>query len=256
MSWRARLGPLYPFAVSLQFFTRLPMPRELNPGREDLAEAAAWVPLVGALLAALMALFGLLLGGLGVPIGLRAVAVVGLGVLLTGAFHEDGLADAADGLIGGLSREDKLRIMKDSRIGSYGTVALVLAFGARFAALQATPPAAWPAALLAAHLLGRASSLPLTLALPYAQSAGKAKPMLEATRPRALSSALALTVAACLLLGPPALVALGLAALVVWAAHRALRRLIGGITGDALGGVNVLVEVLALAVYASWGGAG
>lgn len=249
--WRARLGPLYPLAVALQFFTRIPMPRALNPGRADLARATAWVPVVGVLVGGAMALFGAALTAASVPLGLRAVLVVAFGVLLTGAFHEDGLADSCDGLVGGLSRQDKLRIMHDSRIGSYGTVGLILAFSWRIAALIAIPPSLWPSALIVAHVLGRASSVPLILWLPYAQVEGKSKPMLEGIEPGPLKASLLITALLVPIVSFSAGPALLLGALIVAWAGRGLQRTLGGITGDTLGAVNLLVELGTLLIFAS-----
>ena len=90
---------------------------------------------------------------------------------MTGAFHEDGLADTADGLFGGHDRARRLEIMRDSRVGTYGVVALVLVLGAQVTALAALPPSLAWRALVAAHALGRAAALPLTL-LPYARAEG------------------------------------------------------------------------------------
>ncbi|MEM1414308.1 MAG: adenosylcobinamide-GDP ribazoletransferase [Myxococcota bacterium] len=252
--WRARLGPLYALAVALQFFTRLPMPRDLDPTPEDLARASPWLPVVGGLVGGLLALVALSLAATPLVPGARVVPLLLVGVLLTGAFHEDGLADAADGLFGGWTREDKLRIMRDSRIGSYGALAVVLLLGGRAGALLGSGPGAWPVMLVVAHVLGRWSTLPLLVSLPYARAegAGPGKPLVEGTGAIqvVLGSTIALMIAFAVG-GNTGLAAMGIALALTFTAARFLRQQLGGITGDALGAVNVVVELATLTVFAA-----
>ncbi|HEX8927721.1 MAG TPA: adenosylcobinamide-GDP ribazoletransferase, partial [Actinomycetota bacterium] len=143
-------------------------------GPEDLRRASALFPLVG-------------LGVAGVGVAARAavaplwgttvatVAAVVAMVLATGAFHEDGLADTADGLWGGWTPAERLAIMRDSRIGTYGTVALIAAFSLRLALLLPLGLADFARALACAHVLARASSLLLAHLLPAADAAPRAE---------------------------------------------------------------------------------
>ena len=256
LTWRA-LGPLYDLMVALQFLTRLPMPRDLDPDAEALGRAAVHFPVVGVLVGALMAALSVALSWTPWSASLQLALVLVGGVLLTGAFHEDGLADTFDGLWGGWRREDVLRIMRDSRIGTYGSAALWALLALRFGALDATDRAQWPTAFVLAHALGRASSLPLLAALPYARAErapGQVKPLVAGlTRQRfalGMAAAALICVAA---LGPEAGLGLmfGVMALAALTGLYYMKRL-GGMTGDMLGATNVLCEVSVLLAFA-WG---
>jgi adenosylcobinamide-GDP ribazoletransferase len=160
------LEPFRLFAVALQFLTRLPLPR-LEFQRDDLRRASALFPLVGAVVA-------------GVGIGLRAaleplwgegvatVAALVAMIAVTGALHEDGLADTADGLWGGWDPARRLAIMRDSRIGTYGAVALIMTLGLRASLLLPLGLADFARAVACGHVLGRASTLLLVRLLPVA----------------------------------------------------------------------------------------
>ena len=237
------------FVCTLQLLTRLPTPR-LEPYDPDwTARAARYYPLagqvVGLIAAAMLVVAARVWGGGLIP----AVLAVGAGVLATGGFHEDGLADTADGLGGGRTPEVRLAIMRDSRIGSYGALALGLVTALRVAALARMSPEAAAAALLFAHGAGRAAAVMVMATLPYARDPAAAK-LAPASRPVTRREA---AVAVLLGLWPVLLVgwrsaAIGLALAVVaagWLAWRA-RRLVGGYTGDVLGAVEQLCEAALL----------
>ena len=257
--WR-RLGPIYSLLVALQFLTRLPVPRDLNPDEQALGRSAVWFPTVGAII-------GGMLGGMALamqrwtPFGeyQQIAAVLIMGVLLTGAFHEDGLADTADGLWGGWRREDVLRIMRDSRVGTYGAAALVLAIVARCLALCALQIQWWPLALVVAHTVGRVSSLWLMLGLPYAREtdAGQGKPLIEGLTAERAALGVASAAAICWwsmhLVGVSVL---GIAAAMTLITGLYYRHRLHGITGDCLGATNVICEISALlwisSLYRRW----
>jgi adenosylcobinamide-GDP ribazoletransferase len=165
---------------------------------------------------------------------------VGGGILLTGALHEDGLADCADGFGGGKDKEHKLKIMRDSAIGSYGALALILSVGLRVSA-TANIDNAWKA-LIAAHCLGR-GALPLAMHfLPPASASGVAA---GAGKPSQAEAGFALLTALLIagLLSPVSILPAALAALLFgWFAYRQL----GGHSGDVLGGMEQLAETAAL----------
>jgi len=175
------------FLLALQFFTRIPVTGRLaqwvgySPAM--LRASAAHFPAVGWVVGAAGALALAGASALWPPL-VAAVLCTVVTVLLTGAFHEDGLADVADGLGGASTRERALEIMKDSRIGAFGAIALVLALGLKFAllaALVAQGAFTACAALLAAHVLSRLAPIALMRALPYVGGdGGKAKPMADA----------------------------------------------------------------------------
>lgn len=236
MSLRARLAELQ---LALMMLTRLPA------GRLQVAPAlgaSVWAfPLVGALVGAISAVVLLLAEALGVDPALAAGLALASGVLVTGGLHEDGLADCADGFGGGRERARKLEIMRDSRIGSYGALALVLAFGFRWQALALV--AAQGHAAMALIALGISSRAGLGLALhlmPAARSDGMGKSAAGVSG-AAAGAAVAFGVLALLALGGPAAILwIGLAqASFGWLAWRQ----IGGQTGDVLGALVVLGEI-------------
>lgn len=246
-----RPAPLAEFMAALIFLTRLPIrwrgdwPADLN------RRSMAWFPIVGALIGAIGGLgyYLLTLAGLTPPLA-ALVTVAGLS-LLTGALHEDGLADVADGFGGGRDREAKLAIMKDSRVGTYGALALVLAALARIGALATlADPRLVALALIGAHGCSRGLLPMMKRLLPDARSHGIAADQGIPDRARAFVALLigfsfASTVLAKLSL-PSGLVSLGVMGLAV-AAVIGLgwlsRRQIGGITGDVLGAAQQLAEI-------------
>ncbi|MCC6159633.1 MAG: adenosylcobinamide-GDP ribazoletransferase [Deltaproteobacteria bacterium] len=246
-----RSGALRHALVAFQFLTRIPMPRDLNPSPGDLGRATGWFPVVGVVVGALIAAVGSAAMGIGLSPGIAAVIAVGFGLVVTGSFHEDGLADSADAFGGGWNREQVLTIMHDSRIGSYGSGAVTLLFAARLAALWSIDPAAWTASLIAAHTVARWTSVHLLHTKEYARRDGEApgfgKPIVDGMSGASFWFATVVTtVVAVFAFGLAGFVTL-VAALVLselWG--RYCRRRIGGITGDALGAVNVAVEVFTL----------
>ncbi len=250
------------FFTALIFLTRIPSPRWVGHDPAWLARSTVYFPLVGVI----VGLAGgavLWTGAHAWPPFVAAALSTAATVCVTGAFHEDALADSCDGFGGGREPAQVLAIMKDSRIGSYGAVALALALLTKVGALAAITganAATAVRALVAAHALGRWSSLPLIWSLPYVRAGepdgAKSKPFAASvTAPRlAAGTALAAAVTAAALapLGPAAVAAaLALASLVTAAAARYFRRRIGGTTGDCLGAANQLVELATYLLLAS-----
>ncbi len=238
-------------AVAWLFLTRVPVPWVISRVEERMARASAWFPVVGAVVGVVGAAVFALGASLWGPV-VGALTAVAATALLTGAFHEDGLADTFDGLGGGASPEQALSIMRDSRIGTFGALALGLVTALRVAALAALGAQA-PAALVGAHALGRYSSLPLIRWLPYARSDGGAGEAFAAGAGR--GGFRAATAFALVLTG----LLWGTSAVMVWAAGVAvtlcagvwLRRRLGGTTGDGLGATNQLVETAAYLALAA-----
>lgn len=237
--------------VAAQFLTRVPLSRRAVEAHE-LAGAVAYFPLIGALIGAGIA--GIVFAAAPL-LGLDVAIVAGLvfGALLTGAFHEDGLADTCDGLGGGVTRARALEIMRDSRIGSYGAVALILLYAARFTLFRALGGAQLLLALPAASALGRASGVVLMAWLPNARSEGVADDVARSLGRGTIVIGVATPlIIAAVLCGTAAPVLVAVAALITIAAAFYLRRRLGGITGDCLGAVNVVVEVTTLAGTVAW----
>jgi adenosylcobinamide-GDP ribazoletransferase len=248
--------------VAVQFLTRVPVPRWVGFAPEWLSACLRHFPLVGVGVGAFAAT--VLWAGMALwPPSVAATVSVLATVWLTGAFHEDGLADTCDGLGGAVTRERALAIMKDSRIGSYGAAGLVLALLLKVnvvAALagDALTLATAAAALVWGHAASRTAPVLLVWRLPYAGDPehAKAKPLATGIGGLGVLVALAwLIVLAVALLGwQPALgwplaasvVAGGLATL---CCARWLDRRLGGFTGDTLGATQQIVELAVLLAF-------
>ena len=230
--------------VALAFLTRLPVRQGRAWRDDDLAASVPLFPVVGALIGLAGGLAYALADWLGLPPWPAAAFALATTICVTGALHEDGLADVADGFGGGRTREDKLRIMRDPRIGSYGTIALVLALLARAGALVAlADPLQVMAALVTAGAVSRAALPAVMVGLPQARAVGLAA---QAGRPhplRAAAATLIAALAAVALLGQAAPGALLAGAAGALAVALLARRQIGGYTGDVLGAVQQLAEI-------------
>jgi len=237
-----------PFVNAIRFLTRFPVPSTESLDDDWLARAAKYFPAVGLMVGALSALVFVIAARFWSGL-IPAVLAVAASIWVTGAFHEDGLADTVDGFGGGSSVEARLAIMKNSRIGTYGTLALALATLLRIGALATLLPSVAAAALLASHACGRGAGVLVMNALPHAGDPSATKVMYSAgaLSRREIVVALEFCLAGLLpvlLMRPSAVVvgliiAGGLAAFVVAKA----RRLIGGSTGDVLGAVEQVVEI-------------
>ncbi len=244
----------------LRFYSRLPVPVlgfETAPhAMPDFSRAIRMLPLAGLIIALPAALVLAAGAALGLPATVCAALTLGAGVLTSGAFHEDGLADTADGFGGGATRERKLEIMRDSRIGTYGGAALFLSLLIRWAALAALLQGSiWgaAAAILACGAVSRALALaPMALLAP-ARSDGAAW---AAARPA--GGSLAVTGALAGLAGllpawagaslPQAALAMACALLAALAMTWISARQIGGQTGDVAGAAQQLAEMAFLCV--------
>lgn len=259
-------GFLRHYLLALQFFTRIPVTGRLaewvgfSPAM--LRASAAHFPGVGWLVGAVAAVvYGasivLLPGSVFAPLLAAALCTVAT-VLLTGAFHEDGLADIADGLGGSYDRDRALEIMKDSRVGAFGALALVLAMGTKLAVLAllgdstVTGDDATRACVLVwlAHVLSRGAPLLLIAVLPHVGDAAgsKSKPLADTVSTRSLWVGAAWCLGAMALAGieldAGTLVAslLALVAALVWMGRLLARRL-NGFTGDGLGATQQVCEI-------------
>jgi adenosylcobinamide-GDP ribazoletransferase len=185
------------------------------------------------------------------PVPLAAGLAVGVGVLVTGALHEDGLADTADGLGGGRTPERALEIMRDSRIGSYGALALMFSVGFRWAAVAGMAPAQGALALIVAHCVSRAALAPAPLMAEYAREQGLGR-ALDGVRASDAAIALLVGFAISLVAGVGGLVAMAAALAAGGAVLALLVRRLGGYTGDGLGAIQQAAEIAALLALAGW----
>lgn len=164
------------FLLAVGFFTRVPVPALPDFREQELNHAARYFPLVGVLVG-LLAAISWWLAHLCLPPALAVLCSMAATLFLTGAFHEDGLADSADGLGGGMDKARKLEIMQDSRLGSYGAIALVGILLFKFQALSALSAGLLPFALIAGHALSRLAAVYIMATAHYVRFAGKSKPL-------------------------------------------------------------------------------
>ena len=236
------------FLASMSLLTRLPLPA-LRPKAYAAAPEMVWAyPLVGALLGGMAALAGLFAIALGLPPNIAAGIALAVYMLVTGAMHEDGLADTCDGFWGATERARRLEIMKDSQIGTYGVLGLIISVGLRWIAVAGLLVTA-PAALIAAAALSR-SLLPMVMATtPHARDSGLSHSVGQPTPAMAALALLAGLLVALLCGGSVAFGALVLAGLAVAALRLVAFRKIGGQTGDVLGASQQLGEAAVLVVF-------
>src|SRR5471032_1081313 len=238
------------FFIALQFFTRLPIPRWVGFQPDWLHHAARYFPLVGVVVAALTAAVYAAAAVL-FPAPVAVLLSTAAGIYITGAFHEDGFADMCDGFGGGMAPERVMEIMKDSRIGAYGAIGTICLLALKCLTLSLLPPATAIATLFIAHPLSRLAATALIWRLDYARAEGKAKPMAQEMSSGEFLIAAVSAAMPALLLGASSYVAWSaitggiLAALVatIWLGQKFVRR-IGGYTGDCLGAVQQVTELL------------
>ena len=231
------------FLLAIQFLTRLPVPHQLSTTEEGLGQATAFFPLVGAIVGA---------GAAGVfvlsqrvlPVSVAVILALAFAAFITNGFHEDGLADTFDGLGGGWTKERALEIMRDSRIGTYGSLALIFLILGKYTFLTALEPRQIWRWLIVAHTASRWTVLPLCMWLPYVRAEGQGKLVARQISSLALLTG-TMTLLLVLLLVPhrTALVVLAVTAVITLFSGLYFKRRLDGITGDCLGAANQITEV-------------
>lgn len=251
LQWPLRQWQL--FCLALAFFSRIPVPASTPYSPELLNQSSRYLSLVGLLLGALQVLVLLTAAQL-LPFSIAVLLSLMAGLVLTGAFHEDGLADTADGLGGGLSLERKLEIMKDSRVGTYGLVTLFSVFLIKWQSLQALDTqAVWAVVLVAG--LSRATAVSLTFVLPYQQLdvVSKTKPIATSLQKRALLSIWLFVLPLLYFVPLPlALSLLATLALSFSLLYFYYRSQLQGYTGDLLGAAQQMSELSCYLVWLIW----
>lgn len=237
------------FPLALTFLTIIPWPGVGAATAQELARALFWFPWIGFLLGLLYWITGRGLLALFPPAPAAGLLVL-VTVILTRGLHLDGLADTADGLGGGRTPEQRLAIMKDSRLGAFGALGLILVLLLKFVFLEAGLTRHQEAVLPLFPLISRWGMVLLAAWSPYARpGGGLGQPMVEgATWPRVGGATVAAILLGFLAGGFAALLLLAIAALAVLLLRAYFRRQLGGITGDVLGAANEILEVLILAV--------
>jgi adenosylcobinamide-GDP ribazoletransferase len=238
--------------VAVAFLTRVPMPHPDGAKPDNFVRAHRAFPVVGAAIGLAVGLIFLALLALGLPRLAAAALALGASALITGGLHEDGLADLADGFGGGRDKAAKLEIMRDSRLGTYGALILLVSFAAKLSALAALPTAAILPGLAACHALSRGILPVMAMMLPQARADGLAATAGTPAPATAVAAVLSALVIALIVL--PWTVALSAA---IAAAGSGLavamlaQRQIGGLTGDVLGGAEQVAETAILLLLAA-----
>ncbi len=244
------------FLLALGFFTRIPVPNFANFQESDLNHSAKYFPLIGIIVGSVGA------GSYAIcaqflPQNVAVLISMVVAIYLTGAFHEDGLADSADGMGGGWRREQILTIMQDSRLGTYGAVALFLMLFAKFQLLSSLNSYFVSFALIAGHALSRLSAVYIMASLRYTKPEGKAKPL--ATQVSLLDISVAtvfgllpfFAMIGLLLINnhsPSIVIKFVLMVLIpvliswFWWRHK-INKCLGGYTGDTLGAMQQIAEL-------------
>ncbi|MBO1321504.1 adenosylcobinamide-GDP ribazoletransferase [Acanthopleuribacter pedis] len=238
---------------ALMFFTRVPVPRWVRYSPEKLNQSAAWFPLVGWLVGAVAALCYLATRPLFGDLTALLLSLAAT-VLLTGAFHEDGLADVCDGFGGGWNRQQVLTIMKDSRLGTYGAVGLALVLALKVSALAALPRT-WPAVVLVVgHVLSRFFPVLIIYRGTYGREdlTSKVKPLATRLSTPGVVLAAFFTLPVLVFYPVPAALAFGGAGLTTLYLARLFHKRLGGYTGDCLGTVQQLTELTVILVFLAW----
>ena len=233
---------------AIVFLTRVPVRTSRSL---DTAGSVPWFPIVGLLLGGLVGGVAALLEPWASPSVAAGVAIV-VGLLVTGCFHEDGLGDVADAFVGGWTRDDRLRILKDSRHGTYGVAAIVSSITLRFVALGALVAAGPKAAVIgavAAHGLARAGAVGTMLVARPATGEGLGADYVARLRRGPTAIGIGATIAIVSFVGgwwvaaAAATVAVTTTAVVTWS-----RRKIGGFSGDVLGAIEQCAEIAVFVV--------
>lgn len=246
-----RPGPLHGLWVAAGFLTRIPVGDvSRNDSVEvDTARAVPWFPLIGLFLGAVQGGTYYVASEFFAPL-VAAILSLGTSLLITGAFHHDGLADIADAFGGGWTIEERMVILKDSRLGTYGVSALAIALLLEVAAVSQLSPADGFRSLIVAHVMGRSVALAAMLLAPTAGD-GMGASYMERLAPPAVSLGIVfgviITITVSSAFWPAMLVAASVSATAVVAL--AVRK-IGGVNGDVLGAVAV-VSSLAILVISS-----
>jgi adenosylcobinamide-GDP ribazoletransferase len=235
------------FLIGLQFLTRLPI-RSGQPAPRDIAESYYFYPFIGFLIGLAAVLLRRLMVML-FPLSFSITLVLAFLVWISGGLHEDALADVADAMGGGWTREQRLKIMKDSRIGAFGASMLILALLTKYAALTSMDPTRVDHAIVTAQILGRWAFLPMGYFNRPARE-GLGSQFIKSLTARAVVIGTLVSIAGVILLcRRQGLAALGAAAVIIAAASLYFRRRIGGVTGDCLGATFQFVEIATYATF-------
>ena len=244
------------FLLAVGFFTRIPVPAFANFEEQELNHSAKYFPLVG-IIVGLMGAVVFVLATWILPINIAVLLSMVATIYVTGAFHEDGLADSIDGIGGGWDKERILTIMQDSRLGTFGALALFLMLFAKYQVLNALPAQTVALVLVAAHALSRLCAVYVIATLSYVKVSGKAKPLASKVQMKDLAVATIFSLLPLVLLygylfsdaidvGNVVIFSLiwllSVGSIWVWWRNK-IKRWLGGYTGDCLGAMQQMTEL-------------
>ncbi len=229
------------------------------PGDEsrDLSSSLPWFPVVGLALGLILLFMGVIWAKIFVPGWPEGGAIILLtaGIIITGGLHLDGLADWADAIGGGQKRENRLLILKDSHLGTFGVLALIIVLLVKWVALKRLLSFGSKIWLLPVFIISRDKMVELITTLPYARSGdGMARPFVDGASPNQRIWAHAISIFFCLCFGPAGLALFGAGWIMAGLSGVLYQRWFGGITGDLLGTTNEMVESSLLMLCALSGG--
>ncbi len=234
------------FFTALMFFTRIPCPRWTDHSEEYLNKSSKYFPVVGILVGCISALI-FWLCQLILPVEIALLLSIIASILTTGAFHEDGFADVCDGFGGGWTKEKILLIMKDSRLGTYGVVGLILILLLKWCLLRYFSMPVMVIAIIAGHAISRLNAVSLIYTDTYARDddTSKSKPLATKMSVGELAFATLFGLAPLTLFQNPFIILTLMPLLIVrWYLSRYFKKWIGGYTGDCLGAVQQVSEVV------------
>lgn len=232
--------------LAIQFLTIIPVKMKNSPNKADFSRAVVFFPVVGFIIGTILAIANMFLSPI-FQTRLVNVVLIVLLTILTGGLHSDGLADTVDGLSAGKSKEKTLEIMRDSHIGTMGVLSLICVFFLKVSLLEVIPASMKSVALMAMPVSSRWSMLIPMCFFPYARPEGKAKSFFEGINIRLfLTATIVMLIPVIFLLNFKGLYILFIIALITLLLAKLISKRIGGITGDVLGAICEINEVLFL----------
>jgi adenosylcobinamide-GDP ribazoletransferase len=242
-----------PLLAAIQFLTIFPIPSHFQAGEKELRQSVICFPIVGLILGGVLAVLDYGVCRLFPPLPANVVMVI-LMLTISGCFHMDGLADTADGFLSSRPRERILEIMKDSRVGPMGVIAIVCVLALKIAALFSVPGLLHWRVVLLMPLAGRCTLVLGMKAVPYARTQGGLVSVFgRPSWPAVIAAISILPAAAWLVLDMPGLAITGSIFLMTILFSLWCRNKIGGFTGDTLGAACEIAEILPALICASWG---
>ena len=236
------------FLIALQFLTIIPLRKSIKIEEKDLSNSLIFFPIIGLIIGIFLILINYLISSFLSPLVVNTLIII-IWIGMSGALHLDGFCDTIDGLYGGQTKEERLKIMKDSSIGAKGAIALICLLILKLSLLMEISPQYKYQALLFTPMIGRWGMVMGIFLVPYAREEGMAKSFIKYKDTKQLFWASLITLTTGLFLFK--FISLGIIGLdlgIIFISTLYLKRKIGGITGDTLGGLNEIIEVFTLLI--------